>query len=44
MHFLTLISYFHVLDISPANIFSLVRYKFGLDKSYKRTWVIYDFQ
>ena len=29
---------------TPANIFSLARYKFGLDKSYKHIWVIYDFQ
>ena len=29
---------------SPENIFSLVRYKFGLDKSYERIWAIYDFQ
>ena len=28
----------------PANIFSLVRYKFSLDKSYKRIWAIPDFQ
>ena len=33
-----------VLVTFPANIFSLARYKFGLDKSYKRIWAIYDFQ
>ena len=28
----------------PANIFSQARYKFSLDKSYKRIWAIPDFQ
>ena len=28
----------------PANNFSMTRYKFGLDKSYKHTLPIYNFQ